>query len=46
MNNQIIIDTGPLVAFLNKRDNYHSWADFQLGFVSNQLVTCEGYILF
>ena len=44
MNSQIIIDTGPLVAFLNKRDNYHSWADFQLGFVSNQLVTCEAVI--
>lgn len=44
MNSQIIIDTGPLVAFLNKRDNYHSWADFQLGFISNQLVTCEAVI--
>jgi len=44
VNSQIIIDTGPLVAFLNKRDNYHSWADFQLGFVSNQLVTCEAVI--
>ncbi len=44
MNNQIIIDTGPLVAFLNKRDYYHSWADYQLGFVSNQLVTCEAVI--
>ncbi|MCF6271126.1 MAG: PIN domain-containing protein [Melioribacteraceae bacterium] len=44
MNSQIIIDTGPLVAFLNKRDSYHSWADYQLGFVSNQLITCEAVI--
>ena len=43
MKNQIIIDTGPLVAFLNKRDNYHSWADFQLGY-AYQLVTCEAVI--
>ncbi len=43
MNNQIIIDTGPIVAFLNKRDNYHSWADFQLNYTL-QLVTCEAVI--
>jgi len=44
MQNQIILDTGPLVAFLNKRDNYHIWAEYQLGFVTNQIVTCEPVI--
>ena len=40
MNTQIIIDKGPL----NKRDNYHNWADYQLGFITGTLVTCETVI--
>ncbi len=44
MKNQIILDTGPLVAFLNKRDNYHNWAEYQLSFVSDGVITCEAVI--
>ena len=40
----VILDTGPLVAFLNKRDSWHRWAVEQLAAVKSPLVTCEGVI--
>lgn len=42
--NRIILDTGPLVAFLNKNDNYHDWVVTQLNNVKSPVYTCEAVI--
>jgi predicted nucleic acid-binding protein len=39
-----IVDTGPLVAFLNRRDRHHTWAAEQFGNLSPPLLTCEAVI--
>jgi predicted nucleic acid-binding protein len=39
-----IVDTGPLVAFLNRRDRHHAWASEQLGRISAPLLTCEAVL--
>jgi predicted nucleic acid-binding protein len=36
-----LIDTGPLVAFLNEREEYHAWAVEQVASLSPPLLTCE-----
>ncbi|MDD9936873.1 MAG: PIN domain-containing protein [Myxococcales bacterium] len=41
---QIVVDTGPLVAFLNKRDRHHAWVREVLGTVEPPLVTCESVL--
>jgi predicted nucleic acid-binding protein len=38
---QTILDTGPLVAFLNPADNHHEWAAAQLRRLKPPLLTCE-----
>ena len=38
------MDTGPLVAFLNRRDRYHDWATSQLAKVAPPLATCEAVV--
>ncbi len=40
----IIIDTGPLAAFLNKSDNYHDWAVTQFSGLNPPFLTCESVI--
>ncbi len=40
MTARVLLDTGPLVAFLNRRDRYHGWAEAQLADVSAPLYTC------
>lgn len=40
----VIIDTGPLVAFLNKNDAYHQWTLAQFGALKPPLLTCEAVI--
>ena len=37
----IIVDTGPLVAFLNKRDVYHQWALQRFSELEPPFLTCE-----
>ncbi len=41
---RLIVDAGPLVAFLNHRDRYHAWAKKQLTEVKPPLLTCEAVL--
>ncbi len=36
-----ILDTGPLVALLNRRDRYHAWAVRTVDALEAPLITCE-----
>ncbi|HEX4599694.1 MAG TPA: PIN domain-containing protein [Burkholderiaceae bacterium] len=38
---RIIVDTGPLVAYFNRRDRHHRWVVDQMAALSPPLVTCE-----
>ena len=44
MHQKILLDTGPLVAFLNRKDRYHKWAIAQFGSMSTPLLTCEAVV--
>jgi predicted nucleic acid-binding protein len=44
MSRQIILDTGPLVAFINPRDNFHEWAVTEWSTSSVPFLTCEAVI--
>ncbi len=44
MKRGAIIDTGPLVAILNRNDEYHAWSVDQLKGISGSLLTCESVI--
>jgi predicted nucleic acid-binding protein len=37
----VLIDTGPLVAYLNRNDRWHSWTVEQMSALAPPLVTCE-----
>jgi predicted nucleic acid-binding protein len=39
-----LVDTGPIVAFLNRRDRYHDWAVGALAAVSPPMLTCEAVL--
>jgi predicted nucleic acid-binding protein len=40
----VIVDTGPLVAFLNRRDRYHAWAVDAFAGLQPPLLTCEAVL--
>jgi uncharacterized protein len=40
----IIADTGPLVAMLNQRDQFHSWAVDSIKTIKEPLHTCEAVL--
>jgi len=40
----IILDTGPLVAVLNRYDTYYHWATQQMANVQSPVLTCEAVI--
>ncbi len=44
MSKVIIIDTGFLVALLNRSEQYHNWVKTQLSNISAPLLTCEAVI--
>jgi uncharacterized protein len=44
MTNLIIIDTGPLVAYLNYNDKYHGWAKKRFQEIVSPLLTCQSVI--
>ena len=41
MEKQVVVDTGPLVAFLNRTDRFHAWTKELWERVSPPLLTCE-----
>lgn len=40
----VILDTGPLVALLNRRDRHHQWARDQWAQLAPPLFTCEAVL--
>ena len=41
MKTHVLMDTGPLVASLNRRDRYHRWAKARLSELEPPISTCE-----
>jgi uncharacterized protein len=41
---QVLVDTGPLVAALNRDDEFHSWARAELERLPVPLLTCEAVV--
>ncbi|WP_231295559.1 type II toxin-antitoxin system VapC family toxin [Gloeocapsa sp. PCC 7428] len=41
---QILLDTGPLVAALNRRDQFHGWITVELNKIEPPLLTCEAVL--
>ena len=44
MLRRVILDTGVLVAFLDKSDRYHNWAIKEWAKIAKPLLTCEAVI--
>ena len=44
MKENVILDTGPLVAFLNRRDKFHNWALEHWDQIQPSMLTCEAVI--
>jgi uncharacterized protein len=44
MRSRILVDTGPLVALLNRRDRHHLWVKSQLRKMDSPLDTCEAVL--
>ncbi len=44
MADEVIMDTGPLVAYLDKREEHHAWAVGEFALLSNAVVSCEAVI--
>jgi predicted nucleic acid-binding protein len=40
----VILDTGPLVAFLNRNDKFHQWALTQWDQIVPPMLTCEAVV--
>jgi uncharacterized protein len=41
---KIIVDTGPLVALLNRHDKFHGWVMAQLADIRPPMITCEAVL--
>ncbi len=44
MSEAVLVDTGPLVAFLNADDRYHAWALEAFAGIETPVVTCEAVL--
>lgn len=44
MTAHVLLDTGPLVAFLNRSDRFHDWARMRFGDLTPPLLTCEAVL--
>jgi len=42
--NRFLIDTGPLVALLNRRDHHHAWSRKILDTIEPPIYTCEAVL--
>jgi predicted nucleic acid-binding protein len=40
----VLVDTGPLVAFFNRRDRFHDWTVAQWNQISAPMLTCEAVV--
>jgi uncharacterized protein len=45
MRQTVILDTGPLVALLRKKDQFHQWSESTIIALPGQLLTCEPVIV-
>lgn len=41
---RVLLDTGPVVALLNRRDHYHAWTRAALDTVTPPVFTCEAVL--
>jgi len=41
---QVLLDTGPLVASINRRDRFHQWVQIEWKQIEPPLLTCEAVI--
>jgi predicted nucleic acid-binding protein len=44
MKRGVLLDTGPLVAVINRRDQFHGWVKTQWANIEPPLLTCEAVI--
>ncbi|MEH2180547.1 type II toxin-antitoxin system VapC family toxin [Nostoc sp.] len=45
MRKKVLLDTGPLVSFINNRENSHDWAVNEWKKIEPPLLTCEAVII-
>ena len=45
MKQRVLLDTGPLVAYLKRQDRFHRWAKAQLAQIQPPLLTCEAVMV-
>lgn len=45
MSPPVVLDAGPLVAILNRNDQFHVWATAQLSGIHEEIITCEAVIV-
>lgn len=45
MRQKVILDTGPLVAFINRREHFHDWVMNELLTIEQPLLTCEAVVV-
>lgn len=44
MKQAVLLDTGPLVALVNSREQFHKWVTNQFGQIEPPLLTCEAVV--